>query len=182
MAADKEIRINLIEKDHEVFSRRKNIVIGLFIVLFMLSGIIYSYCYTRAELKAVQDENGRLKDEYARAELLLQDLEENKSSSDLLEEKMNSVLYIQKSQTSTLEILNEIEKNLPPDIELSEIEVRVDKVTLKGFAPAHTPEALLLSSLGNSELFADVIMISSNMNEKAGAVLFEVEVAREEGE
>jgi len=176
---DKEIRINLIEKDLRVFGGIKNIGIGLFIGSLMLSGILYSYQYTRALLESLQIENERLRDEYRQAGLLLQDLEANKSSGNLLKKKINSVLSIQKSQTSTLEILEEIEKTMPPGMILIEIEIRMEKVTIKGYAPAHTSEALLLCGLRSSELFGEIIMVGSNVSEKDGRVLFEVAMARE---
>ncbi len=182
MEPDKEIRINLIEKDYKVLGRRKNMMICLFIALLMLSGMLYSYTLTRARVTALQAENGRLKNEYSKAETLIQKVEDNKTANDILEDKRNSVLQVQKRQISTLEILDEIEKTMPPGIRLIEIEISLEKVTLKGFAPAHTPEALLLSGLRNSNMFADVVIIASHVNDNSGEVLFEVEVAREVGE
>ena len=179
---EKEIRINLFEQDLRVFSGHKNIVISLFIGLLILSGMLYSYQYTKIQLKSLQTENDRLRDEYHQAGSLLQDLEANKSSGDLLKKKVNSVLSIQKNQTSTLEILEEIEKTMPPGIILIEMEIKIEKVTFKGFAPDHTSEALLVCGLRSSELFGDIIMVVSNISGKDGGVLFEVAVAREEGE
>ncbi len=180
--ADKEIRINLIEKDRRVLVTKKTIATSLLITVFILSGMLYSYYHARAQLKNLQAEIDRLNNEYYPTEACIQDWEEKKSGNDLLQEKINTILCIQKRRTSTLGILEEIEKVMPPGITLTNIEVSIEKVTLKGCAPAHTPEALLLCGLRNSKLFGDVVMVVSGVNEKAGEVLFEVAVAREDGE
>lgn len=173
-----EIRINLLETDYMVLKKRKNKLIYLFIILSMLNGMVYSYLYSKTRLTTLQAENEHLKEEYFQAEVLLRDWEDNKNSNELLQKKINSVLGIKKSQTSTLKILDEIEKTLPPDICLTGIEITAEKIALKGFAPTHTPEAVLLAGLRSSKLFADVVMVGSNFNEKAGEVIFQVEIDR----
>ncbi len=182
MEPNQEIIINLIEKDYKALNRKRNILIGLFIVLLMVSGMFYSYTLTRARVIALQAENVRLKDEYSKAEIILQEVRDDKIGNDILEEKTNSILQVQKSRTSTREILDEIEKNMPSGMRLIEIEISVEKVTLKGVAPAHTHEALFLAGLRNSIMFNDVVKVASYVNENSGEVLFEVAVAREESE
>lgn len=181
MAPDKDIRINLIEKDDKLLGRRKNLMICLLAALLMLSGMLGTYSHSNKRLIALRAENSRLQEQYIQADTLLRKAKNTADSSDLLKEKKSTVLQVQNSQTSTLQILHEIEETMPEGIRLIEIEIGLEKVGLKGFALAQTPE-VLLSALRNSNSFAEVIMIASQSNENTGEIFFEMAVARGEGE
>jgi hypothetical protein len=67
-----------------------------------------------------------------------------------------------------------IEQTLPAAIALSEIIIDRDRVTLKGYSPAHTPEALWLAGLKEQQLLQELILLDSQWNENREEVGFEL--------
>jgi hypothetical protein len=137
LGIDKEVKINLMANEHQARKKRlKSWAMLLAALLSILAAMIYVHNYYEQRLQVLALENQRLKEE--RDEVLSAEGEDLRWN--YLQLKSNSVQRARQSQASIPDLLDEIEQTLPAAIALSEIIIDRDRVTLKGYSPAHTPE------------------------------------------
>lgn len=179
MGIIKEVKINLIANEYRARKKRiKTWAMTFAALLSLLAAMLYVHNYYGQRLQVLDLKNQRLKEDLSQA--LLLDLEH--PSRDYLQLKSNSVQMARHHQASTLDLLDEIEKTLPAAIALREIIIERDRVTLKGYSSAYTPEAAWLCSIKEQQLLKELILLDSQWNENREEVRFELVLARGENQ
>jgi Tfp pilus assembly protein PilN len=170
------IRINLLKEEptgpviaekEEVIKEKKPFpmtsLIGLFIVAAIALGFLQFNAIKKEKtlLTAVQDEKEKLKD-------VLVKLERVQEQQDLIVRKIILINQLKSQQGVAVSILDELSKNIPYWVWLTEVSFSKQQVQIRGRAIDNNLIADYIYNLETSPHFRDVRLASSNRRQARG--------------
>ena len=175
MESPLELKINLLEPKPRV---RIPIILGLGFFLFALMVImtVWFYTWQSRELSSQQTEKERLKTEiesYEQMFLVLKPIQEIEAAISIKNKEAATLAEIKMSYA---DIINEIDKVIPPEVTMVEIDIKPPRVVLTGFSPGHSVVARLLAGIKTSPRFTGVVLLTSEMKENSNEAQFTMEM------
>ncbi len=171
-----QININLLER--ESVNKLRLIYWGFgFMIMAIIVGLAgLSYMSLHKELDSQQVLNVDLKSEVRRynAEIVkqkpIQDMEKE------MTRKSQEVVEVEKEQVSFSDVINEIDRVVPPNVLIVGMDIKAQKVVVTGLSPDHSQVARLLEGLLGSSRFNNVTVLASKMDEKIEEAKFSIQL------
>jgi Tfp pilus assembly protein PilN len=171
-----QIKINLLET--ETGNQYRVIYWGLAILVFAIMGILAGYFYESQsrELARLQDINTKLKANVTQYNSEMSTLKPILELEKDIADKSKKVEATEKMQVSYAKIITEIDKVIPPQVIIVEVNIKAQKVVVTGFGPDHSRVAKLLEGLKGSSRFKNVTVLASQMDETSNEAKFTIEM------
>jgi len=166
------IRINLLKPEKKEireapvtaapeFKEKKRLPFAALVVLIALAAVVVLFFYLRSTLnkessllRSAQSEKKSLQDVVAK-------LDELENQRNLFKRKINVITQLQSRQENAVVIMDELSKNLPNWVWLTEVSFASLEVRIKGRAVSNNLIADYIYNLEQSPNFRDVSLISS---------------------
>ncbi len=178
MAKIAELNINLIPSPQR--KRMPKYVTGGLILLLLLMLFLIDFYITRHNNLV----NQRAENQSLHALLEISQNEETiyepvKNLDQSINSKRNEIEAITKNRLSYAEAMNEIDRIKPESIIIIRVEIIPQRVILNGYSPNYSEISRMLANLKSSHGLADVVLLSSEMNDTSDEVQFTLEIERE---
>lgn len=170
-----ELKINLLEHKPRV---QVHIIWGLVFFLLAIMGSMSIYFYTAQDRELTEQvaENGILKEDiksYEPEMLILKPIEEMETAISI---KTNEEAALAAKKVSHVDIINEINKVIPPEVTMFCIDIKSTRVTMTGFSHSHKDVAKLLAGLTNKPQFTGITLLTSEIKADSNEVQFTFEM------
>jgi Tfp pilus assembly protein PilN len=173
------VNINLLEPSGLVSVRVLRWGLGLFMLAIISLGVCYFMIIQSRQLKLLQADNLRLQAEANNNQAVMawpQPLQvERQELTDIGPVLQN----LEESRLSYVEIIDEIDRVIPPGVTIVEIELKPALVALTGFSADHSQVADLLEGLKESPEFGAVSLFKSEANGQTEEDQFRLEIVWE---
>jgi|GEM_PF-4589193 len=174
MSSGQVIKINLIKKDRGRLKRNIIRVISVILVGLLGGGMGYFYYLALQDLKIEKTKNQQLQEQlshYKDAEDILKSYQELKHD---LNRKNKIVKSLESLTIPYGPFLQEIERTIPPEIVLTDLQLEYTKLQLQGNAPDHSSVARFVAGLEECSRFKSVGLIFSDSSQARGRIMFEI--------
>lgn len=180
MMRNEDIIINLLEKENVNIRRYSKSIAAVSFTLILTAAMVFYYFNAQAQLSSLLTANQQLKAAYARSYERLEHTGKKQDTLTVLRDREEIIALIEQQNDSAAEILEKIENAVPAEAMLIEAEIGSEQVVLKGFAPAYSQAAEVLSRLQEDSPFQEAELLSCCYNEELHEVEFELVLKREE--
>ncbi len=175
----KKIVINLLDEETNPKKAIKTKPIWIFVIIIFASMGVGSYFYFQAEVNKELQMNQYLLMQIAN---IPPDITINPNRidyNDVLRHKDSNYQNIISERTLTAKLFEDIEKTVPADVHLSEIDIKEKTISIRGNSINYKQMSSLLSGLQNIPYFSK-IAVDSKMNNENAQLEFVFEIKREE--
>jgi Tfp pilus assembly protein PilN len=144
----------------EFKEKRSGALFGVIPLLTILA-IVALFFFQRSEMNKEQDLLTKAQEEKRSLQYVVAKLDELKQQRELLQRKIDLIVRLQAEQPSAVIILDELSRQLPEWVWLTEASFDGAQVNLKGRAVENTILADYIRNLEESPYFADVNLIQT---------------------
>lgn len=155
------IRINLLpHRQIKRAERQRQFNIMAAATLGVAIAIIFlGYTYLSASIDSQNSRNQRLKDEIAKLDNQIKEINGLKGKINELKDRIQAVESLQNNRSQGVILLDEIARQLPEAVSLKSIKQAGDTVTLEGVADTNARVAVVVKNFGNSKVFSSPQLI-----------------------
>jgi type IV pilus assembly protein PilN len=155
------IRINLLpHRQIKRAERQRQFNIMAAATLGTAIAIIFlGYTYISASIESQNSRNQRLKDEIAKLDNQIKEINGLKGKINELKDRIQAVESLQNNRSQGVILLDEIARQLPEAVSLKNIKQTGDTVTLEGVADTNARVAVVVKNFGNSKVFSSPQLI-----------------------
>jgi|GEM_PF-2677840 len=171
-----QVNINLLPR--EPVNRWRWYYWGLSLALMLiLGGLTAYYDVSRGrELNHLQVVNADLKAQVNEYEQEIAQTIPLDDVEKLINQKYQEIKLVEISKQSYVDVWDCIDRAVPAQVLVVEVEINAKKVFITGFSPDHEQLAGFLQSLERNPNFKNVVSLSTRMDERSNEVSFSIEV------
>ena len=147
--------INLLPWREELQAQRsKRLMFGTVVLWLATAGVIFGvYTYVEDLKNAQKARNGFLNTEIAALEDEIREIEDLRDQRDDLISRMRVIQGLQQNRTQLVQILDDLVRLLPDGVYFTQLDLRGDKITLRGRAQSNARVSNLMRAFESSEWF-----------------------------
>jgi type IV pilus assembly protein PilN len=167
------IRINLIGTEKKEITgpgpevpaevrEKKKLQIGPFIFIILAAAIAALYLMQKKELNQEEELLSQAQAQKNQLQDVLSKLDQLEQQKNLLDRKISLIQQLQSQQVVAVTIMDELSKNIPEWVWLTEVSYRNQAIQIKGRGLSNTLVADYMTNLKNSPNIAEISLISTN--------------------
>lgn len=172
--------INLLPWRDELRERRSKQLIGGTVALWVLSALLVLGAYQFMEMrKDMQNQrNAFLRAEISALEEEIREIDELRERRDRLIARMEVIQGLQQNRTELVRIIDDLVRQLPDGVFLTNLSKRDNAMTLQGRAQSNARVSMFMRNLEDSEWFhdptLDVINVTSDDTGRVSAFTLQI--------
>lgn len=162
------IRINLLpvrETRRKATQRQQAILLGVAVGGGIVTSLVL-HLAIQARIASARDRIESTKQELARLEETLGDVEEFRAKKKDIQRKLSVIEDLEESRRGPVRLMDEISTRIPERVWLKSMNLKKGLLELEGFALDNELVAAFMTSLGQSASFRDVELLESQLEDK----------------
>lgn len=176
MDRPQQININLLERRERIQAHIVYLGLGMLLTAAILVWSGNYYVGHSRVIIQLQAENADLNNQLAsnsQENVLLAFNQDNETKRIV---KKQTVKSLELRRVSYTELINEIDRVIPPSITMVGFDAKGNRVILTGFSPDHTQVARLMEGLKNIACLHNFNIFDSELNEQTNEVKYTIEL------
>jgi len=155
------IRINLLphrEQKRQARQTRYLAMLGL-VVLAAVAVVVVGYMFYAAQVDTQNSRNQFLSDENAKLDREIAEIDKLKSEKQQLLDRKKVVERLQSNRSELVRVMDQLTRQTPEGIYLSDVKQADDTLTLIGYAQSNARVSTLMRNLNDSDVFEQPLLI-----------------------
>lgn len=158
--------------------RNKDFKATLVLVAILAAGVVFGgFQYFKSAVQAQNARNAYLQKETTALDVKIREIQKLKELRSELIDRMELIQALQGNRPVIVRVFDEIVRAIPDDLYFTDLQIKGNKVTVKGVAASNNRLSAMMRNFDNSVWFRDPQLIKVVAN-STGSNNFEIEMIR----